>query len=84
MSKLQYIHCPKCGYEGESVHYFKMHLLEVLIASLLTALLYFIINIVTNARACPQCGNHRKLQPVGPPGARPVPVPLQPRTAARG
>ena len=62
MSKLQYIHCPKCGYQGESVHYFKMHMLEVIIAAALTAMLYFIINLVTNPRACPQCGNHRGLQ----------------------
>lgn len=58
----QAIRCPKCGFEGESVHYFKMHTTEVIIAALMTAMLYFIINLVTNPRACPQCGNHRNLQ----------------------
>ena len=79
MSKLQFIRCPKCGYQGESVHYFKMHMLEVIIAALLTAMLYFIINLVTNPRACPQCGNHRNLQPIAP--GTPSVSPLQHRAA---
>jgi DNA-directed RNA polymerase subunit RPC12/RpoP len=65
-----YIRCTKCGYEGESVHYFKMHPIEVLIAALFTAMLYFIINLVTNARACPQCGNHRALVKLARPPMR--------------
>jgi ribosomal protein S27AE len=72
MGKPSYIHCPKCGFQGESVHYFKMHPIEVLIAALMTAMLYFIINVVTNPRACPQCGNHRKLEKLqSPPPAIP-------------
>ena len=58
----QYIRCPKCGFEGESVSYFSKHIAEVVIAALLTALLYFVINLATDPRACPVCGNHRKLE----------------------
>ena len=76
MAKLDYIRCPKCGFQGQSVHYFKMHTIEVIIAAMLTAMMYFIINLITNPRACPQCGNHRSLQPLNPP-AGPTRMPVR-------
>jgi DNA-directed RNA polymerase subunit RPC12/RpoP len=59
-----HIRCPECGYEGESIHYFRKHPLRTLVISLATALLYFIIYVASDPRACPRCGNHRGLKPV--------------------
>ena len=54
------IKCPKCNFEGKSVHYFEKNLVEfIAVAIIRLSILYTIFNF--NSRACPNCGNHKRL-----------------------